>query len=333
MSLRLPVTPAVWSAFETLAANRVQYWTIEDDEVLRVTWKHEALRSDTHQVVVGLSSSFIKIFGSPARVESGDNVFGPGDPVHCARRMIQFVEKTAGVQLPDVHEWDCTRMDVTVNFWLGDLAAVRAALRYYRDIEGGHLRVRSSGETAYINRGSDLVSGKIYPKGPHLRHLVKKGKAEVREDYLAMADGLMRLEMTLGSRYWRRHQEQGRRWHQFTENDLHAEHDQYFARVIGGTAIMTNVSDNGVLEALLKVAPTKRRAVAAHRTWLQIRANGPEVARELLSNGTWYRHRNLLFAAGLSYADFQARKVVEFRKAHVVAKPVSSWAELEQLAA
>jgi hypothetical protein len=87
-----------------------------------------------------------------------------------------------------------------------------------------------------------------------------------------------------------------------------------------------------VLEKLEQVAPTKARAQGAYRTWVLVERCGLETARSMMPESTWYLHKKLLNAAGLSWADFQARNVVPFRrKTIVLGEPVRSWEELKSV--
>jgi II/X family phage/plasmid replication protein len=72
---------------------------------------------------------------------------------------------------------------------------------------------------------------------------------------------------------------------------------------------------------------------SAFASWQWIRASGFSDWRDGMTRSTFYKHLKILQGAGLSYADFQGRKVVPIRRRRIVLdQPVKSWAELRRAA-
>lgn len=330
--------------------------TDKQDKILRISgsgemvWETTAwdsIRSDSHQISFRVSSNFIWIQGSPARIiGDGDNVFSSGacsalDLVGCSRAMVRFVSKHLGVVLPsDVKLWLLSRVDVTQNLDLGGLPQVRQALAILRDCEGGRYRVsQQAGDTVYWSHKSRLRSGKAYAKGAHIAYQMLKHKpGDTGRIYsieeIALANSLLRLELKLGSQYWRERTEKP--WYEFTAEDLKDEWQSYFSRMIGGAQIM---KDENIYDRILDVVekkkdgkPKETQAKAAYALWLMIKSEGWQKARDYTSKTRWYFNLKILHKAGLSDADISSGKVVQFRQNIILARRVDTWQDLKLVA-
>lgn len=301
----------------------------------------EALRSDS----VGLfwsitcdadSQRFITIGASPSSLlNAGVNVFGSMNIQEGANVLIQTAGKALGAILPNWREWQCRRIDVTANYDMGGNAQVKQALRLLLGTDAPRRRTNSDkrgGDTVYWNPSSDLRAGKAYHKGAHLRFQLRKGNIVCEEDILTLADNLIRLELKLGGRWFRRLRDSGKDWHDLTAKELAAEHYNFFSSLIGGGDV--EVSDMGtLLQELEKHAPTKGQALAAHRTWSLIKTIGYTQTKDSIPKATFMRHMAALRAAGLSSADLCAGEVIPFRrKTLVLGEPVTSWEQLRKAA-
>ena len=162
---------------------------------------------------------------------------------------------------------------------------------------------------------------------------------------------LLRLELTLGSRWIRRWREQqvgalGATKHrnsvvarikqdrtrsiwELTEEELKRTADAYWSRIIGQATEDKTMTDDELHSKLQRLAKTPRQGSAAFGTWLQIQGAGVERVKASMSVSTWQRHKKLLFDAGLTWADLSQRKVVALRARAITARPVSTWAELQ----
>lgn len=329
LTLRLPtwaVPPEVWDRVRDRAGRVV---SVDADGVVqweRLVW--ETIRSDSHRVHVR-AGDCLEIMGSPARAMSDHNVFGSSDLLECASAMVGLVSRTLCIQLPPVGDpWRCTRIDYALNFDLGDAAAVRTALNWMRYAEGGRYRGRSAGTTVYWGVKSSFLSGKAYHKGEHQRHALKRGDCFLTEPQLLLSDRLLRLELAF-RRNWLRKLDVWTLKQDFFE----AAHADYFRPLIGDCEVRTMDAD--LLDRLrrLELEPGKRvtegAALGAFRTAALCAHVGIETASASMSKTTWFRHRKLLLAAGLSLADLRAGHVVPLRAQRVIlGAPVRSFSEM-----
>jgi II/X family phage/plasmid replication protein len=316
------------------------YFLIDRDAVVYETAAWESVRSDSHQIAFRVGSDALWIQGSPARVcGSGDAVFGEGasgnlDLIGCVRRMAAFVSQQIDVPiyLAPVKAWHVTRIDVTGNLILDDLAAVREALRILRNCEGGRYRVsQQSGDTVYWSHKSRLRSGKAYAKGPHIEYQTGKPDYTGRpysETELQQINRLLRLELRLGAQWIR--ERAGCPWYELTTERLTEEWNDYFKRMIGDADMKTN---DDVKERIMAVAATEGQGKAAHVCYMLIREHGWEKARNEFTKPTWYRHMKILHAAGLGDADIAAGNVVPLRRKILECQLVKSWADIHRIAA
>jgi|GEM_PF-526286 len=354
LSLKLPVR-GLWTDVQKAIAQRLSNTICidPDGEIVWSKWPPERLRSDTHQVTVSLTEHHFYVSGSPARLGQSNNVFGSSDIQGCALEMIRHVRQQLDVWLPELDHWECTRIDITSNLYLDSHARVLEALEILQSVQGGHYRVSSRGSTAYFNRSSDLQAAKAYAKGPHLRYQIKKGQARASADEVEASMHLLRLELTLGSRWIRRWREQQvgalgvskyrnsviarikqdrtRSIWELTEEELTRTADAYWSRIIGAATEDKAMTDDELLTKLLRTAKTPGQGRAAYQTWLSIKGAGVEHTRDCMSKATFHRHKKLLFDCGLTWADFSQRKVVALRARAITARPVSTWAELQRM--
>jgi II/X family phage/plasmid replication protein len=297
----------------------------------------DKLRSDSQGLywsitADGQSQRYLTVGASPSSVENeGLNVFGSTDIEHCATVLIKHAGKSLQSILPDWTKWQCRRLDITANYDMGNAAQVKQALRLLLGTDAPRRKTNSDtkgGDTVYWNPTSDLQAGKAYHKGAHLRMMNRRGNICVDDETLELADNLLRLELKLGARWFRRYEQSDRDdWHTLTHYELTEIHHKFFNALIGGGV---EVYDMGtLLLELEKVCPTKGRALAAHRTWALIKTIGYAQTKASMSASTWYKHCEYLRAAGLSNADLCAGVVIPFRRQQLVLRePVLAWTDI-----
>lgn len=300
----------------------------------------DALRSDSTGLFWMVQGDgkhdYLTIGASPASLEHGVNVFGSCDILHCAGVLIREASRQLGAILPAAAKWQCRRIDITGNFLLPDYASVKQALRQLCLADGGRRKATNKnkgGDSVYWNPSSDLAKGKAYHKGPHLQHLVKKGAIEISDDLISLADRLLRLEHTRGSRWFRRLEEAGRHWTELCTQELEGLFTEFFGRVVDGV----EVREMERMELVGRIAQingiTEGRATAAFTTYRNIRQDGFDVVKDYMPSRTWYLHLKYLRAAGISDADLQQGNVVQFRPVRIVlAQPVTSWDDIRRAA-
>ncbi len=315
--------------------DRIQRYNLATGEISWEAQAWDSIRSDSHNLSFRVGADALWVQGSPARIiGDGDAVFGSGaaaalDLPGCVSRMAAVLCAKLAILYPPVPCWEVSRIDVTGNVLLADLPTVRVALRLLRDCEGGRYRVsQQAGDTVYWNHKSRLRAGKAYAKGPHLRHLMGKrdyhGRSYTESD-ISIAEGLLRLELRLGSQLLR--ERISKPWHQITSAELTEYWHQYFSNMLG----KIDISDMNSTERIKAVAATEGQAKAAVATWALIQAYGWEKAREMQSRPTWYRNLKVLHTAGLGDADLAAGRVVALRQPLLLAQQVNSWEELRRL--
>lgn len=299
----------------------------------------ESSRSDSHGVTV-YAGSELEISGSPSRsLGLGNNVFGTMDIQEAARAHIAAAEQLLGFELPrDLSLYRVSRADVTCNYHVGGLPEVRQFLGFLRQADGGRYKVASKEETVYWSPGSRRRSGKAYAKGPHLRYQLGRQQASISPAQLEAAEGLLRLELKLGSKWW--HEAQ-KRWWEFTEVDFLREHEAYFQGLIGTVEVVDMVDVRAALEKLVGRedifpgrAVTEGRVLAAHRTWCVIQSMGHQQARSSMPKRTWYYHLKLFNAAGLAWGDIATGQISPIRRHPLILnQPVASWDDLMRVRA
>lgn len=283
----------------------------------------------------GQSQSYLTIGASPASVENdGLNVFGSTDIEHCATVLIQHAGRALDAILPNWMDWQCRRLDITANYDMGNSSQVKQALRLLLGTDAPRRRTNSDtkgGDTVYWNPTSDLQAGKAYHKGAHLRFMCRRGNMYLDDETLELADNLLRLELKLGARWFRRYEEKDD-WHTLTTYELTEIHHKFFNSLIGEGDV--EVADMGtLLKKLEQVCPTKGRALAAHRTWALIKTVGYSQTQSSMAKTTFYKHLEYLKAAGLSSADLCAGTVIPFRRQTLVLRePVTSWTQIRMAA-
>lgn len=299
----------------------------------------DKLRSDSQGLywsitADGQSQRYLTIGASPSSVENeGLNVFGSVDIEYCATVLIEHAGKALQAILPNWSNWQCRRLDITANYDMGNAAQVKQALRLLLGTDAPRRRTNSDtrgGDTVYWNPTSDLQAAKAYHKGAHLRMMSRRGNILVDDETLDLADNLLRLELKLGARWFRRYEERDD-WHTLTAYELTEIHHKFFDSLIGGGV---EVYDMGtLLHELEKVCPTKGRALAAHRTWALIKSIGYSQTKESMNVNTFRKHCEHLRLAGLSSADLCAGVVIPFRRQQLVLRePVTAWTQIRMAA-
>jgi II/X family phage/plasmid replication protein len=300
----------------------------------------DSLRSDTPGLCWMLQSDgcneYLTIGASPASLEHGLNVFGSCDIQHCATVLIRHAGKALDAILPGFQQWQCRRIDITGNFVLPDASSVKQALRQLTLADGGRRKATNNkrgGDSVYWNPTSDLAKGKAYHKGAQMAYLCKKGLIDVSDDLISLADRLLRLEHTRGSRWFRRLAEAGKQWFDLAVHELEALFTDFFGRIVDGVEVKEMERHELVERIAACSGTTKGRAEAAFSTYRNIRADGFEVVKDYLPARTWFRHLQYLRAAGISDADLQQGNVVQFRPVRIVlAQPVTCWDDIRRAA-
>lgn len=317
-------------------ADKIRRFCPSTGEVVWETTAWESVRSDSHQIAVKAGADALRIQGSPARcMGDGDAVFGHElyamDIVECSRAMVDFAFERCDLGRFDscIETIKISRIDVTGNLLLDSLAQVRQALAELRSVEGGRYRVsQTAGDTVYWSHRSRMVSAKAYAKGPHIQYMLKKpGYSGVSYgvDQQMLANRLLRLEVSLKSQFMR---EQAQiPWYEMDVDYLFGLWSQRYEKMVGSVDLMSDDA-GGLKDRILASAKTPGQGKGAYLAWCAIEAHGWQWARDTFPKSTWYRHLQVLRAAGLGDADISAGKVVSLRRRPLALVPVQSWDDL-----
>lgn len=342
LTLRHPLNEMLGSELQERIISSLGLMTMMDSHG-HIQWQKavpdwEAIRSDSSGLYWSVTGDadgvrYLTIGASPSSLQNqGLNVFGSVDLEHCSNFLIHTAGKALDAILPSWKNWQCRRLDITGNYDMGSSGQVKQALKLLLGTDSSRRKSNSDkrgGDSVYWNPTSDLRSGKAYDKGAHLRYQLKKGNINVGDEILELGANLLRLELKLGSRWFRR---LDKNWSSLTYEDLIKEHNTFFSSLIGGADV--EVADMGtLLNELEKYAPTRGQALAAHRTWALIKSIGHTQTKESMSKTTFMRHCALLRAAGLSSADLCAGVVIPFRRRSLmISNPVTSWDQIRRAA-
>lgn len=337
LTLRLDASFLPPNVQQILKKNTARILKIDKDGALE--WEssaRESISSDSHQIVIQFGST-LQIMGSPARVNTGNNVFGSLDIQKCAFDMIYFVQKHFCVIFPvELKQWSCTRIDITTNYDLGSLVSVLEAIDALKVVKVGRQKVSPYDSGVVWGKGSNLHNGKAYAKGPDLVRNVKRKKAFCSEVELEKSDRLLRLEYSA-----RRHliqrikNDSGLSWYQYTSLYLIGLHTHYFEQFISDIEVidMENVSKtllSNVGEGEYNI-PTVRQASAAYDCYLRCKNLGRHNAKNTYSSSrTWFRHLKNLKISGIKAIDLQSSNVIPLKKRQIILEnPVSCWDDIK----
>jgi II/X family phage/plasmid replication protein len=298
-------------------------------EVISSTGAWQRLRSDTKGITFHYSPTSLTLCGSPASVLHHNNVFGSNDIVQCFTAMLDFFYSNTKVNLPrTAHFWRCTRIDITNNYDLSGQTEVMQALNMlkYATTRGDNVVLK--GSTVYWNKGSDLREGKAYNKFLHASKMSKANKHIYTDSELELSKKILRLELKLGNEFMRRQRDLKIEWYNMTAQILQLHHNNFFAPTVGNIEV-PSITD--LQMQLDKIAPSKGQSLSALNCFLLIQKLGVTSVKNSMSKTTFYRHTSLLKKAGLTNADLNAGRILEFRtKSIELGLPVQSWAELKR---
>lgn len=294
----------------------------------------EVIKSDSHQVVVRFGTH-LEIMGSPARVSSGNNVFGSLDIVGCWKKMVRFVQRHYGIVFPlKKEQWKITRIDVTQNYDMGSLENVYQAIEALKVSKAGRQEASPYAHGVIWGKGSKYYNGKGYAKGTDLRRNVKRKKAFCTEEELDLADRILRLEYSIRRQRMDELSDMGAKWWNFSPEFLVGEHAKYFDKFLSSLEV-TEVDD--IFEQIMASVgegpdkiKTQAQAQQAYDCYLRCKQFGRHKAQAMYAKTSWYRHVKNLRLAGIKQIDLQLNNVVTLKARRLVLdQPVSCWADLK----
>ena len=157
-----------------------------------------------------------------------------------------------------------------------------------------------------------------------------KQKAWASEDECELARRLLRLEYSLKGQFWR--EQAKKRWHEYSAAELIELHNEFFGAVVGKVEIVEFEDVRGMLRKVHGAngaALTEGQVQATFAAWAMIKAYGFVEAKATIPRATFYRHQKNLFAAGLTFADFNQGNVSALKRRSINLKNyVSGWVDM-----
>ena len=291
----------------------------------------EIVKSDSHQIVLEFGS-FLRLYGSPARVIHTHNVFGSDDIKFCALSMINFICNQYEISLPlNLQLWKCTRIDIAFNYDLGSQEQAEYFVDIHKSIKLGQQKVSTWQYMVSFGGTSTVHSGKIYHKGHDLKRLLNRGKVKISQNDLLKSMRIVRLEYSMRRKILSNLSDNGIYWYQITESGLRFYHSEYFKQYIGQVQVidMDNILDRLIRAVKEEAIPTEGQARAAYDCYMRIKDNGFTIAKTTYTPRTFYRHIKNLRAIGLNQADLQKIQTLKPRfKKIELAKEVTSFDDI-----
>lgn len=294
----------------------------------------EVIKSDSHQIVVKFGTH-LEIMGSPARVLSGNNVFGKLNIIECWRDMCRFVMQHYSIIFPlKFDEWKITRIDVTRNYDMGSLDTVFQAIEALKVCRAGRQESSPYAHGVMWGKGSKYYNGKAYAKGPDLKRNVKRLRAFCSEVELALSERILRLEYSIRRQRMDEISDAGAKWWNLSEEWLIEEHTKYFDKFLSSLEV-TEVDD--IFKQIMACVgdgpdkiKTNAQAQQAYDCYLRCKQFGRHKAQAMYKSTTWYRHLQNLRLAGIKPADLQLNNVVTLKARRLILdQPVGCWADIK----
>lgn len=306
----------------------------------------DALRTDSPGLYWQLSgdgkSDVLIIGASPASLEHGLNLWGSADILHCADVLIAHASKALQLLLPGRDAWQVRRLDITANYALPDASTVKVALSQMLVSDGARRRAGSgkgAGDTVSWSPTSDLKKGKAYHKGPQVAHLVKKNKLgktsfQLEPEHFQLMNQLVRLEHTLGARWFRRLEDDGRHWQDLNQDTLINLHTDFFKPLLGHGIEVKNMERTQIIAAIMTAnSCTENQAKAAFTTYRNCREDGHTQTKDSMASNTFYRHQRFLRLAGISDMHLRTARLIPFPRVRFdLASAVSCWDDIRRVA-
>ena len=274
---------------------------------------------------------FIEIKASPAKLMQGHNIFGSVDFCDCALRLIVLLCSKYPVLASklDFSSWSLVQIDATYASRAKNDKEAKRFINALGKVSSGQIKSSTTDYdgTAYFGKkNSRLKKVKVYAKHPEVLASIKKNEKkkdvfEYSEQLLEFSKGMIRWELSLYHRYFKRSGipcelseiiEQGFFSPQILRSFWCNGLSQLFKALEGQE--MKIVDNNAVLEALRtqfsKVSPKTGKvsttlADSVFRTYLSIRRDGWEATKSLMHIRNFNKHIKFLSECGLSRAALQ----------------------------
>jgi II/X family phage/plasmid replication protein len=255
---------------------------------------------------------YLTIEGSVHKAMVGHNIYGgPLDPVAGCSWYAAHVCGQLGVNVGDLADWLCLRVDWAECFNLGSFEAVEEYLRSMK--LASYPRRKANTYEGEVMFPSSNITTKFYHKGLEFqkngrRSAVKHCGMEEAESLATLANGILRTEITVKSKRLKLEattpgnaempvQRLSREW-------LEGLHDLEVSRIFHeGKADMKNVRTHDHVNARLRevYGSVNGRAELLFGVWMQMAALGEQEYKRTVAKPTFYRQRKQLADAGVTW--------------------------------
>jgi II/X family phage/plasmid replication protein len=278
--------------------------------VKRERWVSERItrRTDNHRNLTYLEpcAPYVEVEGSAHKAMLGHNLEGgSSDPQAVCGWFVEVLARGFGVELPVATLWEVRRVDVAEVYAL-DYAGCEAYIRGLSMADYPRRTIMRYGSESVFFPGSTSAI-KVYHKGPEFsKHDRSRLRGVVSSEVLAAlqwrANKLLRVEVEIKARKLDTDFQGPPTVGQLTESYITDFFDREIAKMLreGETASEIVRTSEAVLERLYGwYSPA--RASALYGTWLKFAAHGEELTKRKMSKTTFYRQRQELTAAGVSW--------------------------------
>jgi II/X family phage/plasmid replication protein len=265
-------------------------------------------RTDNHRNLTYLESCapYIEVEGSVHKAMLGHNLEGgSSDPQAVCGWFVEFLARGFGVELPAATFWEVRRLDAAEVYAL-DYAGCEAYIRGLSMADYPRRTIMRYGSESIFFPGSTSAI-RVYHKGPEFsKHDRPRLRGVVSSEVVAAlqwrANGLLRVEVEIKARKLDTDFQGPPTVGQLTESYITDLYDREVAKMLreGKTVFEIVRTSEAVLDRLC-VHYSARRAAALYGTWLRFSAHGEQLTKRKMSKPTFYRHRQALMAAGVSW--------------------------------
>lgn len=281
------------------------------DERVNVRVKREKFRSwkdckgKTHNDLVK-SPPYVCIEGSVHKAILGHNVYGgPLDPVAAARWFITDVARRLGVNLPAPDSWTFDRIDWSEVYNLGSYEAVEEYIRGMSFARYPRRKCSRYASESVFFPGTTTAT-KFYHKGPEFsKHDARRFEKIDKACAILLqntANTLLRVEASIKSKKLKADFGERPKVAVMIREYLETTHDRETARIIAeGEKDVEVVRNNEEVRNRLYSHYGLQLGNTLFGTWSSLVLTGEDRVRATMSRPTFYRHRQQLQAANISW--------------------------------
>ncbi len=259
------------------------------------------------RVVLRSCPPYVLLEGSVHKALMGHNVYGGPEGLQASCEWLcADVGGRLGVELPKGREWLLRRVDWAECYELPDFEAVEEYVWGLNSAEYPRRSVARYGRES-IFAGGRTSAVKAYHKGPELaKHDGRRLKSRMDGRELLQlqhrANRVLRWEVSVKAKKLDEMYRGRPRVDQVSEGDLRKLHYTEVRRLVreGEAHVKTVRKQKHVRDRLLEVYD-QRKAGLLLGTWHQLVTLGEHETKRVMARPTFYRHRQLLVAAGVSW--------------------------------